>query len=51
MARGLVHQIVLTRLMVGHTHEDIDAKFAQVWKFCRVLNCIVLYRYGSFVEY
>ena len=29
VARGLIRKLVLTRLPVGHTHEDIDAKFAK----------------------
>jgi hypothetical protein len=28
-------KIVLTRLLVGHTHEDIDAIFGKIWKKCR----------------
>ena len=32
--------MVITRLPVGHTHEDIDSKFAFIWK--RVRNCFVL---------
>ncbi len=31
VAKGLTKHIVLTRLMVGHTHEDIDSKFAKIW--------------------
>lgn len=27
----LVKELVVTRLPVGHTHEDIDAKFAKLW--------------------
>ena len=29
--RGLTKKIVLTRLPPGHTHEDIDGKFAIIW--------------------
>ena len=32
-----VQKIFLTRLCVGHTHEDIDSKFALIWKYCRLL--------------
>jgi hypothetical protein len=35
IARGLTKQIVLTRLMVGHTHADIDAVFGRLWKAVR----------------
>ena len=31
VAKGVTKHIVLTRLMVGHTHEDIDSKFAKIW--------------------
>ena len=30
-----VEEIILTRLPVGHTHEDIDARFGTLWKACR----------------
>lgn len=40
IARGLAKRVVLTRLPVGHTHEDIDSKFALIWK--RVRNSFVL---------
>ena len=26
---------MVTRLLVGHTHEDIDAIFAKIWKKCQ----------------
>lgn len=29
--RGLTKRVVLTRLPPGHTHEDIDGKFAIIW--------------------
>ena len=35
VSSGLVDKIVLTRLPVGHTHEDIDALFALIWKKLR----------------
>ena len=35
IARGVVSKIVFTRLPVGHTHEDIDAKFAKLWEAFR----------------
>lgn len=38
--RGLSKKVVFTRLPVGHTHEDIDSKFALIWK--RVRNNFVL---------
>jgi hypothetical protein len=35
ICRRLCHKIVLTRLPVGHTHEDIDGKFGQIWLSAR----------------
>ena len=35
VACGIFEKIVLTRLPVGHTHEDIDALFALIWKRLR----------------
>jgi hypothetical protein len=35
VARRVCKKIVLTRLMVGHTHEDIDARFGTLWKHIR----------------
>jgi hypothetical protein len=32
VARRLTKKVVLTRLPVGHTHEDIDAVFGIIWK-------------------
>jgi hypothetical protein len=32
---NIVTKIVLTRLIVGHTHEDIDSKFGVVWTYIR----------------
>jgi hypothetical protein len=32
---GVFDKVVLTRLPVGHTHEDIDAIFALIWKRLR----------------
>ena len=31
----LVDKIVVTRLPVGHTHEDIDARFGNIWTYIR----------------
>lgn len=33
--RGLVSEVVLTRLPTGHTHEDIDAVFALIWELIK----------------
>jgi hypothetical protein len=34
--KGLTTKVVLTRLPVGHTHEDIDAQFAHIWAALRL---------------
>lgn len=36
VARRLTRKIVLTRLLVGHTHEDIDGIFALIWNRMKV---------------
>lgn len=35
VAKRLTRKIVLTRLLVGHTHEDIDAIFALIWQLLK----------------
>lgn len=35
VARRLTYKIFLSRLMVGHTHEDIDARFGTIWSHMR----------------
>jgi hypothetical protein len=35
VAKGLCTKVVLTRLLPGHTHEDIDALFALIWNMLK----------------
>ena len=35
VAKRIFQKIVWSRLMVGHTHEDIDAVFGRIWKYMR----------------
>jgi hypothetical protein len=35
VAKGLCRKVVLSRLLPGHTHEDIDALFALIWNMVR----------------
>ena len=37
---GLTKRIVLTRLPVGHTHEDIDGKFGVIWNHNKMFNIL-----------
>ena len=41
VARRLTKRVVLSRLMVGHTHCDVDAKFGQLWVSMRVSKTFV----------
>ena len=50
-ARGLTNKIRLTRLMVGHTHEDIDGKFALIWKKIRSAHVLSPNEYVKFIKY
>jgi len=38
IARGLTKKVVFTRLLVGHTHADIDAIFGRLWKALRDIH-------------
>ena len=48
MAKKLIAEIYLTRLPVGHTHEDIDGLFGHIWTWFRKESCHTLedYRVG-----
>jgi hypothetical protein len=49
VAKRLTRKIVLTRLPVGHTHEDIDAIFALIWQFMKNKKALTPQIYASFV--
>lgn len=36
VAQTPIKEIYVTRLPVGHTHEDIDARFGTIWDHCRL---------------
>lgn len=40
MARTSITEIIFTRLPVGHTHEDIDGKFGNIWSSVRNENLL-----------
>lgn len=42
VAKRVVKKVVLTRLMVGHTHADTDADFGRIWHNIRVTNITLL---------
>jgi hypothetical protein len=45
VAKGLCKRVVVTRLPVGHTHEDIDSLFAKIWKKLRRMHVITPQQY------
>jgi hypothetical protein len=51
VARGIVKKrIILSRLMVGHTHEDIDGRFAKIWMRIRNAYVLTMNQYKSNIE-
>ena len=50
VARRLTKTIYLSRLLVGHTHEDIDARFGVLWLFFRLRDVLTPQDYKMFVE-
>jgi len=50
VARRLCKKLVLTRLMVGHTHEDIDSKFGILWKRIRSRFVLTPQQYQTEIE-
>jgi hypothetical protein len=40
VAKGLCSRVELTRLLPGHTHEDIDALFALIWNMLKDEYCL-----------
>jgi hypothetical protein len=49
VAKGIVHNLVITRLPVGHTHEDIDAKFAKIWVMLRSQHIATMSAYKELI--
>jgi len=49
VARRLTKKIILTRLPVGHTHEDIDSKFGTLWRFIRSKHVYTPQEYESHI--
>lgn len=38
IAHRITKRVYLNRLLVGHTHEDIDAKFGKLWHHIRTMQ-------------
>ena len=51
VARRLTKKIIITRLPVGHTHEDIDAKFGVLWRHIRTLHVNTPQEYKTHIEH
>lgn len=51
MAKRLTRHIVLTRLLVGHTHEDIDAIFAIIWQHMKNNTAMTPQTYATLVAH
>ena len=45
-----IEEIVLSRLPVGHTHEDIDAHFGTIWETCRLLTISSVNEYAMCIK-
>ena len=50
VAKGVVNNLVITRLPVGHTHEDIDSKFAKIWTALRGKHIATMNEYKNLIE-
>lgn len=48
--KGLCKTIYLTRLPTGHTHEDIDAVFGQIWLHVRDKNVLTPQAYRDIIQ-
>jgi hypothetical protein len=50
IVRGLAKEVIITRLPVGHTHEDIDSKFAVIWMRLRKSYVLTPMKYKDAIE-
>jgi hypothetical protein len=50
VARRTFKKVVLARLPVGHTHEDIDSKFAKIWKAIRNQHVLTPQQYKTAIN-
>jgi hypothetical protein len=49
IARRLCKKLILTRLMVGHTHEDIDAMFGVFWTKMQKKSILTAKEYSTYL--
>jgi len=50
VAQGLTKKILVSRLPPGHTHEDIDAVFAQIWSVLQKNHAKSPQRYSELIK-
>ena len=50
IARRLTKKIILTRLLVGHTHADIDGVFGRLWKAVRDITVATPNAYRDLIQ-
>jgi len=50
ISKRLCKKIILSRLMVGHTHCDIDAVFGRLWKHMRNRAVLSPSEYARIIE-
>jgi hypothetical protein len=51
VAKRLTQHVVVSRLMVGHTHEDIDGCFALIWQLMKALKVSTPQAYSKLVKW
>jgi hypothetical protein len=49
--KRVFRKIVASRLMIGHTHEDIDAIFGRIWKHMRNMHVLTPQQYKRVLMY
>ncbi len=50
VSKRVAESIIMTRLPVGHTHEDIDACFGHIWKWMRTEHVLTVDEYKNGIE-
>jgi hypothetical protein len=50
VCKRMARDLYFTRLPVGHTHEDIDACFAVIWRTFRTNPCLSMQQYRKDIE-